>query len=94
MNPLPPIDTSAANLAYISALKPGEEVIECGNSCMKGIMGTVYRNDAGVLCVMWDMPTTKWDKACKMGTSITWGTRRTVDLVADIKRLEKKLFGK
>lgn len=77
---LPPLDTSPENLAYISALKVGERVIEMDESCMKGILGTVYESADRGTCVMWELPTTKWDKATKMGTSVTWGTRRVSDL--------------
>jgi len=70
----PPIDTSEANLAYISALKPGEKVIECGSGCMQGITGTVYLSKTnGDVCVLWDTKP-------KMGTSVTWGTRRIADV--------------
>jgi len=72
----PPIDTSADNLAYMTSLKPGEKVIEMGESCMKGIKGEVYLSkEAGHgLCVLWDLPEGK------MGTSVTWGTRRISDI--------------
>jgi hypothetical protein len=62
-------------LAYISALQPGELVIETGESCMKGIRGKVYESKTGGTCVMWDMP-----RGPKMGTSVTWGTRRISDI--------------
>lgn len=72
---LPPIDTSEANLAYITSLKPGEEVIECGESGMKGVKGVVYISKShGDVCVMWNVGKQK------MGTSVTWGTRRISDL--------------
>ncbi len=77
MTPIPPIDLSDANLAYMHSLQPGEEVIECGVCCMKGAHGVVYRNAEGSICVRWDLPEGK------MGTSVTWGTRRITDLSSD-----------
>lgn len=71
---LPPLDTSPANLAYISALKNGEEVVECGESAMKGTKGTVYLNETDDVCVRW------WPPEGAMGTSVTWGTRRVSDV--------------
>lgn len=71
---IPPIDTSPANLAYISSLKVGEQVIECGQSCMTGVKGTVYESkDGGGTCVKWNAPSGQ------IGTSVTWGTRRLTD---------------
>lgn len=58
-------------LAYLDRLQLGERVIETGECCMKGVLGTVYRSKMdGCLCVMWELPQGK------MGTSMTWGTRR------------------
>ncbi len=69
---VPALDTSDVALAYISALKPGEQVIECGRSCMWGIRGTVYLSASdGGICVMW---------AGGIGTSVTHGTRRISDV--------------
>lgn len=81
---LPPLDTSPENLAYIRALQPGEEVIECGESCMKGCKGVVYLSkDGGGTCVRWDTSKRNMTpKAAWMGTSVTWGTRRIADLAA------------
>lgn len=80
MSAIPPIDTSPENLAYISALKPGEQVIECGESCMKGARGVVYlsteKGSEGSVCVRWQT-----DEGV-MGTSVTWGTRRIGDVGA------------
>lgn len=82
---LPPLDTSPENLAYISALKPGERVVECGECATKGAKGTVFLSkDGGGVCVMWELPANKWQAACKMGTSVTWGTRRIADLVEEV----------
>ncbi len=63
-------------LAYITSLKSGEKVIETGESCMKGKKGVVYLKlhafgrDKHDVCVMWEG---------KMGTSVTWGTRRVTN---------------
>lgn len=71
---IPRIDTSEENLAYISGLKAGERVIEMGQSGMHGVKGTVYESENGAgTCVMWELPDGK------MGTSVTWGTRRISD---------------
>ena len=59
--------------AYLQSLAPGDRVIELGESCMKGIKGTVFKNDDGVQCVRWDM---KGDEPGQLSTSITWGTRK------------------
>ncbi len=82
VNDVPPIDRSPENLAYISALKPGEEVVECGESGMKGYKGTVYLNNDGLTCVRWILD----DEGGYMGTTVTWGTRRVsdVDLKEDV----------
>lgn len=57
---------------YLNGLKPGERVIETADTCLKGMQGTVYISEnegvtKGSLCVLWDN---------KMGTGVTWGTRR------------------
>ncbi len=56
---------------YLRALKPGEQVVETGESCMKGKRGIVYLSEnestKGSICVRWEDG---------MGTSATWGTRR------------------
>ncbi len=65
-------------LAYLKSLKPGEEVIETGESAMKGVKGVVYTSVTHHdTCVRWDLPEGK------MGTSVTWGTRRLTDLPAN-----------
>lgn len=61
---------------YLGSLKPGDQVIETSNSCMAGKRGVVYIGDGdlgrpGVICVMWEN---------KLGTSVTWGTRRVADV--------------
>ncbi len=71
---IPPIDASDANLAYISALQPGEEVEERGQCCLKGFRGVVYLDKEGRVCVLWNLPEGK------MGTTVTLGTRRLSDL--------------
>lgn len=78
---VPPIDLSDANVAYLRGLKPGEEVEECGDCCMKGLRGVVYLNDSGSLCVLWTLGR-NWgrDAGKTMGTSVTHGTRRVSDL--------------
>ena len=55
---------------YLNALQPGESVVETGDNCMIGAKGTVYIGKLGEVCVMWEN---------KMGTSVTWGTRRISD---------------
>lgn len=59
-----------AELAYFETLKEGDEVIETGESGMKGKRGTVYQSDNG-LCIMWEGD---------LGTSVTHGTRRVSDI--------------
>jgi hypothetical protein len=54
---------------YLRGLKAGERVVETTKSAMLGCRGTIYFNESGSMCVMWDGPE-------KMGTSVTWGTRR------------------
>ena len=62
-------------LDYLHTLKPGERVIETGQSCMTGVQGVVYESTTGGgTCVRWELPEGK------MGTSVTWGTRRLTDL--------------
>lgn len=65
---------------YLQGLKPGERVIETGKSCMTGRKGTVYISEnestKGSICVMWDAAESETEK---MGTSVTWGTRRIED---------------
>lgn len=75
MSAVPPCDRSSENLAYISSLKPGEEVREVGHSCMEGARGVVYLDAEGHTCVRWDLGEDGF-----MGTSVTWGTRRISDL--------------
>ncbi len=60
---------------YVDSLKPGEAVIETNRTCMHLMRGVVYISDNpgvtfGSKCVMWKN---------KMGTSVTWGTRRITD---------------
>ena len=74
----PPIDISEENMAYLRSLKPGERVQECERSnCMFGTKGTVYINDRGERCVLWDKI---FGKNSQMGTSVTHGTRRIEDI--------------
>lgn len=58
---------------YLRGLRPGEKVIETGQSGMQGAVGEVYTNGDGVTCVKWDIGGGRW-----MGTSVTWGSRRIV----------------
>lgn len=59
-------------IAYLRSLKPGEEVIETGKSCMTGKRGVVYISKlTECTCVRWE---------CGMGTAATWGTRRIKDI--------------
>jgi hypothetical protein len=65
---------------YLNGLQVDERVIETGESCMTGRTGTVYisQNEAtkGAICAMWDcLP----GEDGRMGTSVTWGTRRISD---------------
>ena len=59
-------------LEYLRGLKAGERVIETTKSAMFSCTGTIYFNEAGIMCVM-------WDGSEKMGTSVTWGCRRISD---------------
>ena len=58
--------------AYINNLKEGERVVETSRSCMYNKKGTVYINEGGGVCVMWDLDAA----GNRMGTSATGGTRR------------------
>jgi hypothetical protein len=65
--------TQAEYNAYVASLVPGDRVVETSVWNMRtGKFGTVYINDRGDVCVMWDGPE-------RMGTSITWGTRKVSD---------------
>lgn len=78
--PTPADGSGPEVLTYISALKVGERVIEITHSAMYGIAGTVYESKrGGGTCVMWDMPDGN-----KMGTSVTWGTRRIKDVFESV----------
>ena len=67
---------------YLNSLEVDERVIETGQSCMTGRKGTVYISQNpgktfGSKCVMWDaLP----GDTGKMGTAVTWGTRRISDV--------------
>jgi len=71
----PPVGLTEENSLYLNSLQVGDEVIEAGPCCMIGVRGVVYRSESPPhgLCVMWDCPEGK------MGTSVTWGTRRLAD---------------
>ena len=75
--------TNEQVVEYLKGLKPGEQVIETGNSCMKGKKGVVYigqgKESKGSICVMWEGG---------MGTSATWGTRRITDTKPKATMLE------
>lgn len=60
-------DEQKIRLAYMDTLQVGERVIETAHTCQKGMLGTIYKNDKGHLCVLW---------SDGLGTSVTWGTRR------------------
>jgi hypothetical protein len=61
-------------LAYINSLKVGDVVIETEMSAMFMKRGVVYiSEDSGGTCVRWTM-----GNGNKMGTSVTWGTRRII----------------
>jgi len=62
-------------LAYLQGLQPGERVRETGNS-MTNQEGDVSINGRGSVCVLWD----PFEDGNRMGTSITYGTRRVSDL--------------
>jgi hypothetical protein len=69
-------ETGPEVMAYLKSLKPGEEVIETGSSCMTGKTGVVYESTSdGGTCVKWDLKDGTY-----MGTSVTWGTRRISDI--------------
>lgn len=60
---------------YLRQLQPDDRVIDVGDTVRRGMYGTVYLNDSGSICVMWDDG---------MGTSATWGTRRLGDEYKEI----------
>jgi len=70
----PPLDIPTEELvAYIKTMQDGERVKEFGATAMYGSSGTIYHNDDGVTCIMWDdIP----GMTGKMGTSFTAGARR------------------
>lgn len=74
---------------YIFSLKVGERVIETGQSCMFGAVGTVYISDnegtRGTKCVMWEWPK----NAAGMGTSVTHGTRRIKEVLYGFNNPER-----
>lgn len=73
--PAPPLDVDHSTLAaYIDGCKEGDRVCEMGKSCLQGVCGTVYLNEAKNTCIMWD--TTPGP----MGTSFTGGARRLSDI--------------
>lgn len=77
MSPAPHVElkgTGPEVLAYLQGLQVGERVIETGQSCMFGKVGTVYQSTSGGgICVRWEL------EEGRMGTSVTWGTRRLAD---------------
>lgn len=81
-SPALPEVTADDTATYLRSLKPGERVIETGQSCMTGSVGTVYISDdeltRGTICVMWQWPAS----IAGMGTSATHGTRRIKDVLA------------
>lgn len=72
------IATEDERMEYLRSLQPGERVQETEkSSCLSGRQGTVYRNDGGGTCVLWDRKPGEYGQ---MGTSVTWGTWRVADL--------------
>jgi hypothetical protein len=73
-----------SELAYLSTLKVGDMVIETGQSGMTGVTGVVYlSNTPGHgLCVHWNLP------GGDMGTAVTHGTRRIIDVVNSYAKQE------
>ena len=75
----PPLDCPLEDFrSYAKTLNDGDSVIECEPSnCMFGTNGVIYiKNINGVdqRCVMWFL-----ENNARMGTSITWGTRKLSD---------------
>lgn len=71
---------------YLGALRAGERVIETTTLMFSsGWTGTVYLNDKGWSCVMWDEPG---HPERKMGTSPTGGTRRITDVLSVFQQAE------
>ena len=62
-----------AVIAYLKGLKAGERVVETGRSGLQGREGTVYLNEKGDICVLWDK---RPGENGQMGSSVTWGARR------------------
>lgn len=67
---------------YLKSLEAGERVLETGVSGLRGRAGTVYKNDKGDACVMWDKTH---NETGHMGTSATGGTRRIRDVEFSLK---------
>jgi len=63
---------------YLDSLRPGERVVETGQSCKAGQQGTVYVSRlTGNICVMWDeIP----GDGGRVVTIVTHGTRRVSDV--------------
>lgn len=81
----PPFDYDAAR-KYLNTLKEGERVIETSRSAFWNRHGTVYikSEPEGGVCVLWDPDE---GETARMGTSVTWGTRRLSDHLADTYKL-------
>jgi len=74
----PPLDCPQEELIeFIRSLKPGDRVVERGQSCMTGETGTVVLCGDGRTGVRWD---TKFREGSGMVTSVTGGTRRLQDI--------------
>ena len=71
----PPLGIGQAVIDYLNSLLPGELVVECGQSCMLGCVGTVVSGKHGT-AVQWDPQE---GETGLMTTSVTWGTRRLND---------------
>lgn len=76
----------AYEIHYLSGFKPGETVLETGQCCYKGYSGVTYISEnegpsKGKTCVRW---------SDGMGTSITHGTRRPIDVGIKLGWFSKK----
>ncbi len=64
-------------VAYLLSLKAGERVVETSRSALWNRQGTVYINEAGSVCVLWDKHPREEGQ---MGTTVTGGARRLSDI--------------
>lgn len=83
-----PIYLEAARQNYLRKFVVNERVIETGICGGRGQAGDVYLSTAGHLCVRWDA----WPgETARMGTSVTWGTRRVMERPT-LNQAQKKFF--